>query len=236
MPVGAPRIAFAIVLAAAAALRGIGLDKPLYLDEIVTITVAAQPLSSMPGYAAAPDGSEVVFDLPVLNPQGDPGRVAVEFIVHGLPSNPGGVDNKDGWTSNPRAVYAALRMQDGARRLREGLGRGQGREVQLRIGLNSGEVVVRSGGSDLPMDYTAVGQTTYLAAQMERLARPGATLLTAETARLAEGYLEARPLDPVTVKGIAEPVAVFELIGPGPARHRLQAATVRGLSRFIGRD
>ncbi|HEX7785447.1 MAG TPA: AAA family ATPase, partial [Methylomirabilota bacterium] len=135
-----------------------------------------------------------------------------------------------------RAVYAALRMQDGARRLREGLGRGQGREVQLRIGLNSGEVVVRSGGSDLPMDYTAVGQTTYLAAQMERLARPGATLLTAETARLAEGYLEARPLDPVTVKGIAEPVAVFELIGPGPARHRLQAATVRGLSRFIGRE
>ena len=135
-----------------------------------------------------------------------------------------------------RAVYAALRMQDGARRLSEQLRRGPGLNLQLRIGLNSGEVVVRSAGSDRHMDYTAVGQTTYLAAQMERLARPGATLLTAETARLAAGYLEARALHPVAVKGIAEPVAVLELIGPGPARHRLQAATVRGLSRFIGRD
>ncbi len=68
------------------------------------------PLSSMPGYAAAPDGSEVVFDVPVLNPVADPGRVAVEFILHGLPSNPGGVDNKDGWTTNPRAVYASLKI------------------------------------------------------------------------------------------------------------------------------
>jgi class 3 adenylate cyclase/tetratricopeptide (TPR) repeat protein len=135
-----------------------------------------------------------------------------------------------------RAVYAALRMHDGARRLSAGLRRDRGLDLQLRIGLNSGEVVVRSIGSDLHMDYTPVGQTTYLASQMERLARPGTTLLTAETARLAEGYLEAKPLDPVPVKGIAEPVAVHELIGPGPARHRLQAATVRGLSRFIGRE
>jgi len=135
-----------------------------------------------------------------------------------------------------RAVYAALRMHDRARRLTEDLGRPHGHDVQLRIGLNSGEVVVRSVGGDLHMDYTAVGQTTYLAAQMERLARPGSTLLTAETARLAEGFLEAKPLAPVAVKGIAEPVAVRELIGPGPARHRLQAATVRGLSRFIGRE
>jgi len=135
-----------------------------------------------------------------------------------------------------RAVYAALRMHDGARRLTETLRRDRGHDVQLRIGLNSGEVVVRSAGSELHMDYTAVGQTTYLAAQMERLARPGTTLLTAETARLAEGYLEAKPLEPVAVKGIAEPIAVHELIGPGPARHRLQAATVRGLSRFIGRE
>ena len=132
-----------------------------------------------------------------------------------------------------RAVYAALRMHDGARRLAQG---DQGLDVQLRIGLNSGEVVARSIGSDLHMDYTAVGQTTYLAAQMERLARPGTTLLTAETARLAEGYLEAKPLEPVAVKGIPEAVAVHELVGPGPARHRLQAATVRGLSRFIGRE
>ena len=67
------------------------------------------PLSAMPGYAAAPDGSEVAFDLPVLNPQADPGRTAVEFIIHGLPNNPaGGVNNKDGWSDNPRVVYAGL--------------------------------------------------------------------------------------------------------------------------------
>jgi pullulanase/glycogen debranching enzyme len=71
------------------------------------------PLASMPNYAAAPDGSEVVFDVPVLNPTGDPGRVAVEFIVHGLPSNPsGGVDNKDGWSTNPKVVYAGLKIAD----------------------------------------------------------------------------------------------------------------------------
>ncbi|HWU86728.1 MAG TPA: pullulanase-associated domain-containing protein, partial [Kofleriaceae bacterium] len=67
------------------------------------------PLASMPGYAAAADGSEVAFDLPVLNPQADASRTAVELIIHGLPSNPaGGVDNKDGWSSNPRVVYAGL--------------------------------------------------------------------------------------------------------------------------------
>jgi class 3 adenylate cyclase len=134
-----------------------------------------------------------------------------------------------------RAVYAASRMQDGAHRLAADLRRDPGLDVQLRIGLNSGEVVVRSIGSDLHMDYTAVGQTTYLAEQMERLAPAGATLLTGETLRLTEGYVEAKPLGPVPVKGIADPVAVYEMIGPGPARHRLQAATVRGLSRFIGR-
>jgi AAA ATPase-like protein/adenylate/guanylate cyclase family protein len=108
--------------------------------------------------------------------------------------------------------------------------------VQIRIGLNSGEVVVRSIGSDLRMEYTAVGQTTHLAAQMERLARPGATLLTAESRRLAEGYIAVTPLGPVPVRGAAEPIEVYELTGPGPARYRLQAATVRGLSRFVGRD
>ena len=135
-----------------------------------------------------------------------------------------------------RAVLAALRMHDGAHRLATELGCDQGLDVQIRIGLNSGEVVVRSIGSDLHMDYTAVGQTTHLAAQMERLARPGTTLLTGETLRLAEGYFETKPLGLVPVKGIAEPVSVHEVTGPGPARHRLQAAAVRGLSRFVGRD
>ena len=135
-----------------------------------------------------------------------------------------------------RAAYAALRMHEGVRGLALELRRAEGLDVQIRIGLNSGEVVVRSIGSDLHMEYTAVGQTTHLAAQMERLARPGATLLTAETRRLAEGYIAVTPLGPVPVRGIAEPIEVYELTGPGPARYRLQAATVRGLSRFVGRE
>ena len=116
------------------------------------------------------------------------------------------------------------------------LRRAEGVDVQIRVGLNSGEVVVRAIGSDLHMDYSAVGQTTYLAAQMERLARPGSTLLAPETRRLTEGFLAVTALGPVPIKGVTEPVEVYELTGAGPARYRLQAAAVRGLSRFVGRE
>src|SRR5262245_31170550 len=134
-----------------------------------------------------------------------------------------------------RACYAALRMQDAVRRYSEELRRQQGLEVQIRVGLNSGEVVVRSIGSDLRMDYTAVGQTTHLAARMEQLAAPGNVRLTAETAHLAEGFVQVSPLGPVPVKGLAEPVEMFELMGAGAARTRLEAAARRGLTRFVGR-
>jgi class 3 adenylate cyclase/tetratricopeptide (TPR) repeat protein len=135
-----------------------------------------------------------------------------------------------------RAAYAALRMHGEVQRLARDLRRAEGVDVQIRVGLNSGEVVVRTIGSDLHMDYSAVGQTTYLAAQMERLARPGSTLLTPETRRLTEGFVAVTPLGPVPIKGLAEPVDVYELTGPGPARYRLQAAAVHGLSRFVGRE
>jgi class 3 adenylate cyclase/tetratricopeptide (TPR) repeat protein len=135
-----------------------------------------------------------------------------------------------------RACYAALRMQDGVRRYSEQLRPAQGVEAQIRIGLNSGEVVVRSIGSDLRMDYTAVGQTTHLAARMEQLATPGTVRLTGETVRLAEGYVEVRSLGPIPVKGLADPVELFELTGAGQARTRLQAAALRGLTRFVGRE
>ena len=82
-----------------------------------------------------------------------------------------------------RACYAALRMQESIGRYADELRRSQGVDVQIRIGLNSGEVVVRSVGNDLRMDYTAVGQTTHLAARMEQLARPGTVLLTTRDAR-----------------------------------------------------
>jgi tetratricopeptide (TPR) repeat protein len=109
-------------------------------------------------------------------------------------------------------------------------------EAQIRVGLNSGEVVVRRIGSDLRMDYTAVGQTTHLAARMEQLALPGTVRLTGETVRLAEGYVEVRSLGPIPVKGLLEPIEIFELTGAGQARTRLQAAALRGLTRFVGRD
>ena len=107
--------------------------------------------------------------------------------------------------------------------------------MQIRVGLHSGEVVVRAIGNDLHMDYTAVGQTTHLAARMEQLARPGSILLTADTLRLVEGYVEVTPLGPVPVKGLQEPVEVYELVRAGPVRSRLQAAVARGLTRFVGR-
>jgi class 3 adenylate cyclase/tetratricopeptide (TPR) repeat protein len=135
-----------------------------------------------------------------------------------------------------RGCYAALRMQESVKRYCEGVRRSHGIEVQIRVGLNSGEVVVRSIGSDLHMDYTAVGQTTHLAARMEQLAAPGSIRLTADTLRLAEGYVEVKPLGPVPVKGLGALVEVYEATGAGAVRSRLQAATARGLTRFVGRD
>jgi class 3 adenylate cyclase/tetratricopeptide (TPR) repeat protein len=135
-----------------------------------------------------------------------------------------------------RACYAALRMQDAVRHYSEDLRRGQGIEVQIRVGLNSGDVVVRSIGSDLRMDYTAVGQTTHLAARLEQLATPGGIRLTAGTLQLAEGFVQVASLGPVPIKGLGEPVEVFELRGAGVARTRLEAAARRGLTRFVGRD
>ena len=135
-----------------------------------------------------------------------------------------------------RACYAALRMQESVKRYAEEARPAHGVNVQIRIGLNSGEVVVRAIGSDLHMDYTAVGQTTHLAARMEQLADPGAIVITPDTLALAEGYVEVKSLGPVSVKGLADPVEVYEVTGAGPVRTRLQAATRRGLTRFVGRD
>ena len=134
-----------------------------------------------------------------------------------------------------RACYAALEMHEALARHGETLPRSAAMDVRIRIGLNSGEVVVRSIGSDLQMDYTAVGQTTHLASRMEQLARPGTTYLAAPTRRLVEGFVETRALGPVPVKGLAQPVHVFELTGVGPARTRLQAARARARTAFVGR-
>jgi class 3 adenylate cyclase len=135
-----------------------------------------------------------------------------------------------------RACYAALAMQAAMRRYAEEVRHSHGLEMQARVGLNSGEVVVRSIGNDLHMDYSAVGQTTHLAARMEQLATPGSIRLTAPTLRLAEGLVQVNALGQFPVKGLAEPVEVFELVGASAIRRRVQASAARGLTRFVGRQ
>jgi class 3 adenylate cyclase/tetratricopeptide (TPR) repeat protein len=135
-----------------------------------------------------------------------------------------------------RACYAALAMQAAMRAYTEEVRRTRGLELRMRVGLNSGEVVVRAIGNDLHMDYSAVGETTHLAARMEQLAMPGSIRLTASTLRLVEGLVQVTALGPVPVKGLVEPVEVFELVGASSLRRRLQAAAARGLTPFVGRQ
>jgi class 3 adenylate cyclase/tetratricopeptide (TPR) repeat protein len=134
-----------------------------------------------------------------------------------------------------RACYAALRMQESVKHYAEGVFRTYGLPVQIRVGLNSGEVVVRAIGSDLHMDYSAIGQTTHLAARMEQMAAPGTILLALATLRLAEDYIQVAPNGPVPVKGLPDPVDIYVLTG-AVARTRLQAGVARGLTAFVGRD
>jgi class 3 adenylate cyclase len=112
-----------------------------------------------------------------------------------------------------RACYAALAIQrsmaSNARTMRQR----HGLEVSARVGLHSGEVLVRAIGNDLSMDYDAIGPTVHLASRMEQLASPGTIRLTAGIARLAEGFLELRALGPVPVKGLSQPIEVFDLAG-----------------------
>jgi class 3 adenylate cyclase/DNA-binding winged helix-turn-helix (wHTH) protein len=135
-----------------------------------------------------------------------------------------------------RACYAALAMQEGIRRYSEELRRANGIDIQLQVGLNSGEVVVSAIGNDLHMEYSAIGHTTHLAARLEQLAPPGGIWMTAETLRLVEGFVQVQPLDPVRIEGLAGPVEVFELITAKPTRTWLQAAAARVLTPFVGRQ
>ncbi len=135
-----------------------------------------------------------------------------------------------------RACYAALRMQDTVKRYAEGVRQSEGIPIQIRVGLNSGEVVVRSIGSDLRMDYTVVGQTTNVAARMEQMAVPGSILISADTLAMAEGYVQVKPLGAMKVKGLDLPLEAFEVTGAGTVRSRIEAAAARGLARFVGRE
>src|SRR5215831_5028068 len=135
-----------------------------------------------------------------------------------------------------RACYAGLRMQETVARHADAVRRSHGAQIAIRVGLNSGEIVVTAIGNDLHMDYTVVGQTAHLASRMEQMANPGSVLTTADTLRLAEGHIAVRSLGPMPVKGLADPVQIYEVTGEGAARTRLEAAAGRGLTRFVGRD
>ena len=134
-----------------------------------------------------------------------------------------------------RGCYAALLMQDTINRFSAETRRTEGLSIQVRVGVNSGEVIVRSIQSDLHMDYTAMGQTTHLAARMEQMAAPGSILVTSDVVSLAKGYIDVKTLGPVPLKGLRTPIEIFEVIGAGPIRSRLQAAVARGLTRLAGR-
>lgn len=136
-----------------------------------------------------------------------------------------------------RALYAALRIRDQIHRYADNL-RAEGRApLQIRIGVNAGEVVVRSIRiGDTKSEYTPIGHTANLAARMQTLANPGSIVIAENTRRLVEGYFTLRSLGASRVKGLADPINVFEVTGVGPLRTRLQRAAARGLTKFIGRE
>jgi class 3 adenylate cyclase/tetratricopeptide (TPR) repeat protein len=135
-----------------------------------------------------------------------------------------------------RACLAALRIQDAAAKLADLVGQPDHGPLKIRVGLNSGEVVICAISNELDMEYTVVGEAVHVAARMEQMAQPGSVLTTKKTIRLAEEYVSARSLGLMPIKGLAEPEDVYELVGAGPARTRLQAATIRGLTQFVGRE
>jgi class 3 adenylate cyclase/tetratricopeptide (TPR) repeat protein len=135
-----------------------------------------------------------------------------------------------------RACHAALSMLDLVRHYGDDIQRQYGVPIQIRIGLNSGEVALSVSGHGLHMSYTAVGQPVHIAARMEQMAKPGSVLATAETVRLAEGHVEARPIGPVRVKGFDRPIEVAEIARLPTRGSRFDRAPIRATTPFIGRD
>jgi class 3 adenylate cyclase/predicted ATPase len=135
-----------------------------------------------------------------------------------------------------RALYAALRMQEGLWQHAERLNKEGKPPIQVRVGVNSGEVVMRTVETGGRVEYTPVGYVTNLAARLQTVASAGGIAISEETRRLVEGYFELRPLGPTAIKGVAEPANVYEVIGPGPLRTHFQLSARRGLTRFVGRE
>ncbi|MFM0552221.1 adenylate/guanylate cyclase domain-containing protein [Paraburkholderia sediminicola] len=136
-----------------------------------------------------------------------------------------------------RALYAALRMQHAMRRHGDRIRLEKGIPLQIRVGIHTGEVVVRSiRTDDLHTDYDPVGHTIHIASRMEGIAAPSSILVSESTHKLATGYFEFKALGATQVKGVPEPLVVYEVLGPGALRTRLQLSAYRGLARFVGRQ
>jgi predicted ATPase/class 3 adenylate cyclase len=136
-----------------------------------------------------------------------------------------------------RALYAALRMQEDIKRLAEKLRADKGVNLQVRVGVNSGEVVVRTiHTGEAHTEYAPIGHSTSLASRLQALAAPGSIAISDAVRKLVEGYFALKPIGPARIKGVSEPVEVYEVTGLGPLRTRLQASVRRGLCKFVGRE
>ncbi|MDM7999520.1 MAG: adenylate/guanylate cyclase domain-containing protein [Dehalococcoidia bacterium] len=135
-----------------------------------------------------------------------------------------------------RACYASLGIQRAMSEYGRKVESEHGVAFKMRIGINSGPVIVGSVGYDLRMDYFALGDTTNLASRVQKIAEPGTILATEETQRLAGGYFEFKPLGEVHVKGREQSVKAYRLLGPGLASTRLDVSQMRGLTPFVGRQ
>jgi class 3 adenylate cyclase/tetratricopeptide (TPR) repeat protein/ribosomal protein L40E len=136
-----------------------------------------------------------------------------------------------------RALYAALRMQEEVKRYAEKVRAEKGINLQVRVGVNTGEVVVRSiKTDDAHTEYTPIGHSTSLASRLQTLANPGSIAISEAVRKLVEGYFALKPLGPARIKGVSEPVDVYEVTGLGSLRTRLQRSAGRGLTKFVGRE
>jgi tetratricopeptide (TPR) repeat protein len=134
-----------------------------------------------------------------------------------------------------RACHAALSIHKDLEDYEEKIKKDFGVNFKLRIGLNSGPVIVGSIGDDLRMDYTAVGDTSNLASRIENMARPGTSLVSSHSHKLARDFFEFKSLGKVEIKGKKEPQEIFELIKTGEVDTRIAASEAKGLTRFVGR-
>jgi len=135
-----------------------------------------------------------------------------------------------------RACHAALSIQKVLKNFEEKIKRDFGADFKMRFGLNSGPVIVGSIGDDLRMDYTAIGDTTNLAARMERIAKPGTSLVAWNTYKLAKDFFDFKPLGKLEVKGKEKAQETFELIKTGKVETRIEASMAKGWTKFVGRQ